>query len=338
MDYPDVTPQEANFIEEFNRKIETALQELLGRYKKLNEDYSSEEALSELTSLSEQVSQLTEKISDLCTIDFDIKSLNRDQEKLLELQEELKIIISNIKNLKENVDNLQVLSNEILPDYQQGDILEITGIFYRNKNEKRIWSVTVRSRDSNKGYFRNVDIVLISDNAERTVLGKIKLIQPNTEVKIALEYLGNYSPKVQAFIESNPVSDEYQYQLVLIKGVFISDDDSILVKVLNTSDEKLESNAIYVDQNPISNEFVLNKRQSKTVQIYPQTNITNLICGNTVLKQYISDFFNCSIQFIIDSELNDLQKEQFYKIAKSDSIQDMILARRLVLNIPNPQP
>ena len=300
-------PDEAQYIQEFIETLRSTLDDLVGRYKTFNQDTSCEEALTELNSLDSQVSELNEKIKELCVAEVDVKSIDRDQEHLINLQEEIGKVIIEIKNLKENVDNINSSLEKILPDYSEGDYLEITEIKNRIKHGEMIWFVSIKSNKTNKGYFRNVEIV---EEVNKSIVGKIQLIQPGTEVTIKCYEIKSDSPRLFAQVKNDKVSEEFAYFPIRILSITLRPDNTLEVQVKNLSEKKFENNYIVGSGAGISDPFDINPCQAKSVQAVCQHSQVNCLVWNVNEKTYMSSAMLFQPNFNYETIVADLTEEQ----------------------------
>lgn len=300
-------PDEVQYIQEFIETLHSTLDDLVGRYKTFNQDTSCEDALKELNILDNQVSELNEKIKGLCDVEFDVKSIDRDQEHLMNLKEEIAKVIQGLKVLQQNVDTLNSVSESILPEHSNDDSLEITEIKNKIVNGEMKWFVSIKSKESNAGYFRNVEI---RQKADDSIVGKIQLIQPGTEVTIKCSEINDDSPYLIVRDQNGKDYSEFQYFPLKILSICCRPDSTLEVQIKNLTDKNFENCFIISARTAISQSFSVPPRGTRSIQAICQLSEVNCVVWNAAEEKYDSLVFPFYQNFNYSSIVDDLTEDQ----------------------------
>lgn len=221
------------FISQFTQSIQLSLQSLLNKYQIVASESSSQEALSEIQVLDDEVSQLLTKIQEICSYQITPESLDRDREKLKDLQKELQETIQVLRALKENVDNLKRLTEDLMLDPQEDDKLEIIDVDTKGKDKSSIiWTVTIKSNTKNKGNFRDVKIM---GSYNKSPVCTVLLIEPGMTIKVQCDLPLQVGEVVSAEFKNCIVSDKYYIFSLKIVEVAENTGDMV-IKNLSSDD------------------------------------------------------------------------------------------------------
>ena len=323
------------FISQFTQSIQQSLQSILSKYQIVASESSSQEALSEIHVLDDQVAELLTQIQEICSYQISPESLDRDREKLKDLQKELQDTIQILRTLKENVDNLKRLTEDLMLDPQENDKLEIIDIDLKRKgNSGFIWTVTIKSDIKNQGNFRNVKIV---SNSTNQPICTILLIEPGMTIKVPLDTPPKIGEFISAKVENCLVSNDFYIFSLKIVEVTAKTGD---VVIKNLSNQDVLNFKIYTEEYDMNNLYNIGAYDIIRVKNSILIDVNRTVLYDSVSSSTISDFFQIK-HVISQSFLEDLtpeEKENFntfiQKNPQADPVQvKMALLKGEIINI-----